>query len=112
MPIQIHQLVRSDRKTIALIVNQQGQLIVRAPKRVTKEQILKFVEAKQGWIREKQAKMRARLASLPGRYYFNVLSDRFLPQGLLGIAQVVLALGVILLALADSTGWLIAYRVV
>jgi MFS family permease len=52
------------------------------------------------------------LASLPGRYYFNVLSDRFLPQMLLGISQVVLALGVVLLALADSTGWLIAYLVV
>lgn len=52
------------------------------------------------------------LASLPGRYYFNVLSDRFLPQMLLGISQAVLALGVVLLALADSTGWLIAYLVV
>ncbi len=52
------------------------------------------------------------LASLPGRYVFNVLSDRILPQRLLGIAQAVQALGVILLARADSTGWLIVYVVV
>lgn len=52
------------------------------------------------------------VASLPGRYLFNVMSDRFEPQVLLGISQAVLALGVVLLALANSTGWLIAYLVV
>ncbi|HEX2186279.1 MAG TPA: MFS transporter [Chloroflexota bacterium] len=52
------------------------------------------------------------IASLPGRYLFNVMSDRFEPQVLLGFSQAVLALGVALLALADSTGWLIAYAVV
>jgi MFS family permease len=52
------------------------------------------------------------IVSLPGRYIFNVMSDRFHPQVLLGISQAVLALGVVLLALASSTGWLIAYLVV
>jgi len=52
------------------------------------------------------------LASLPGRYYFNVLSDRFLPQRLLAISQAVLALGVLLLLTADSTAWLLLYLVV
>ncbi len=52
------------------------------------------------------------LASLPGRYVFNVMSDRFHSQWLLGICQAVLALGVILLVMASSTSWLIAYIVV
>lgn len=52
------------------------------------------------------------VASLPGRYIFNVMSDRFHSQLLLGISQAMLALGVVLLALASSTGWLIAYIVV
>ena len=52
------------------------------------------------------------LASLPGRYVFNVLSDRFPSQVLLAVSQAVLALGVVLLMLADSTGWLIAYLLV
>jgi MFS family permease len=52
------------------------------------------------------------IVSLPGRYIFNVMSDRFPSQLLLGISQAVLALGVALLALAINTGWLIAYLVV
>ncbi len=48
------------------------------------------------------------MASLPGRYVFNALSERFPPQRLLGISQAVLPLGVALLALASSTGGLIA----
>jgi MFS family permease len=52
------------------------------------------------------------LASLPGRYYFNMLSERVLPQRLLGVSQAVLALGVVLLMRADSTAWLVAYLVV
>ena len=52
------------------------------------------------------------VASLPGRYIFNVMSDCFPAQLLLGISQAVLALGVVLLALASSTGWLIAYLLV
>ncbi len=52
------------------------------------------------------------VASLPGRYVFNALSDRFRSQRLLGICQGVLALGVVLLALARSTGWLVAYLIV
>jgi MFS family permease len=52
------------------------------------------------------------VASLPGRYVVNVLSDRILPQRLLGVAQAVQALGVLLLLLADSTLWLVAYLIV
>src|SRR5579864_327513 len=52
------------------------------------------------------------LASLPGRYIFNIMSDRFPSQLLLGICQAVLGLGVVLLTVASSIGWLIAYIIV
>ena len=52
--IQINQLIRSDRKTIALIVKPDGQLVVRAPLRATDDQIWRFVNQKEEWIRSKQ----------------------------------------------------------
>lgn len=56
------KIVRTARKTIALIVNAQGQLIVRAPKRVSNQQIWAFIEEKQDWITQKQAAAREKLA--------------------------------------------------
>ena len=52
------------------------------------------------------------VASLPGRYVFNTMSDRFPSQRLLGMCQLTLALGVALLALGSSTAVLLAYVLV
>jgi len=52
------------------------------------------------------------VVSLPGRYLFNVLSDRFHSQVLLGICEAMLACGVTLLALSRSINWMIGYVVV
>lgn len=58
--IQIDQLVRSSRKTIALIVERDGRLIVRAPRRASQSQIDQFIEEKSEWIRAKQADAKKR----------------------------------------------------
>jgi len=58
--IAIDQLIRSRRKTIALIINRQGQLVVRAPLRATRAQIDAFVAEKADWVRTHQASQRAR----------------------------------------------------
>ncbi len=58
--IPIDQLVRSRRKTIALIIHRQGQLLVRAPLRASRAQIEAFVLEKEAWIRAHQARLRAR----------------------------------------------------
>jgi predicted metal-dependent hydrolase len=55
----IDQLIRSRRKTIALIINQEGQLIVRAPLRASRAQIEALVAEKADWIRAHQAKILA-----------------------------------------------------
>ncbi|MDM7985885.1 MAG: SprT family zinc-dependent metalloprotease [Smithella sp.] len=52
--INIDQIIRTDRKTIALIVGRDGKLMVRAPKDATNEQILSVVERKSAWIMKKQ----------------------------------------------------------
>lgn len=52
------------------------------------------------------------LASLPGRYVFNMLSSRISAQKLLMLSVVVQAAGIIVLVQASSLGWLILYVVI
>ncbi len=49
------KIIRSRRKTIALIVQTDGSLLVRAPQRTTNRQISELVEQKAEWIRARQA---------------------------------------------------------
>lgn len=58
-----YELVRSNRKTLALTVDRDGQLTVRAPLHLPVSQIEAFVMQKQEWIEKTQA----RLKSLPPR---------------------------------------------
>ena len=53
--IQIDELIRTSRRTIALIVKPDGKVVVRAPKRATRAEIFAFVNEKTDWIRAKQA---------------------------------------------------------
>jgi len=54
------KVIRSRRKTIALIVQADGSLLVRAPQRVTNRQIAEIVEQKAEWIRTRQEQVQAR----------------------------------------------------
>ena len=45
-----YSIIRSDRKSIAVQVQPDGNVIVRAPKRMRIEEIKRFVESKAGWI--------------------------------------------------------------
>jgi hypothetical protein len=58
--MQIDQIIRSKRKTVALIVEADGRLVVRAPLRLALRDIQKFVDAKRAWIEQKQALAKAR----------------------------------------------------
>jgi len=48
-----YKIIRSKRKTIALIVEPDGRLVVRAPKRVSDREIQRLVKHKEKWIRKK-----------------------------------------------------------
>ena len=50
-----YTVIRSDRKTVALQINRDGELIVRAPKHFPEYKIKKLVEKHKEWIEKKTA---------------------------------------------------------
>ena len=54
----IDRIIRSKRKTVALIVEPDGTLTVRAPERLSKRMIDALVREREDWIREKQVMVR------------------------------------------------------
>lgn len=69
--INIDQIIRTDRKTIALIVGRDGKLMVRAPIDATNEQILSVVERKSTWIVKKQQEMIATYPQIGEKEFVN-----------------------------------------
>ncbi len=55
MLIEINEIIRSARKTLALIVKPDGSLLVRAPMRASDKSIGEFVEKNRQWIEKKKA---------------------------------------------------------
>jgi predicted metal-dependent hydrolase len=68
MSIPIYKLVRSRRKSIAIIVERDGSLTVRAPLRMGEARIQAFVESHADWIAKNQAKILAAAPVSPKRY--------------------------------------------
>jgi predicted metal-dependent hydrolase len=58
MPIVIDNLVRTRRRTIALIVQPDGTLTVRAPLHLPEARIRHFVEAHADWIARQRERIR------------------------------------------------------
>ena len=56
--IPVDKLIRTRRKTIALVIERDGSLVVHAPMRVNEEMINKFIAEKERWIRKKQDQAR------------------------------------------------------
>jgi len=77
--LKIDQIIRSRRRTIALIVNHDGSLIIRAPLRATQKQIENFVEQKAGWIKSKQKLVKTTYARFMPKQYIN--GEEFLYLG-------------------------------
>jgi len=55
---QIDEIIRTRRKTIALIVQRDGKVIVRAPLLTSQRQIMNFVHEKSDWITETLEKIK------------------------------------------------------
>ncbi|HSL43036.1 MAG TPA: SprT family zinc-dependent metalloprotease [Anaerolineales bacterium] len=68
MPLEDHQIVRSKRKTLALIVKPDGSLIVRVPLRTSERTIREFVEKNTGWVEKKRAEALTALPPAPKQY--------------------------------------------
>ena len=69
MHIKIDQIVHSRRKSIAIIIQGDGRLVVRAPLRFSKSRIQEFVLSKTDWILTQQAKAASRKA--PAHSFMN-----------------------------------------
>jgi len=59
--IRIDKIIRSRRKTLAIEVTGDARLIVRAPLRMPKADILDFIQKKNRWIEQKRQKAEERL---------------------------------------------------
>lgn len=56
-----YQLIRSKRKTISLQINEQCEIVVRAPLRATRQEIDEMVARHSGWIDKHMPAARARM---------------------------------------------------
>lgn len=56
-----NKIIKSNRKTLSISVNDNAELIVRAPKRISNNQIKEFIAEKENWINNKQTLIRDRL---------------------------------------------------
>lgn len=59
-----YKLIRSDRKTVSLQV-KNGEIVVRAPRRLSKSAIDRFVQKHADWIRKQQEKQSQAKAAAP-----------------------------------------------
>ena len=60
-----YKLVRSSRKTLAVEIKGDGQVIVRAPSRMSKREIDRFVIEKADWIEKHLSTVQKRQAARP-----------------------------------------------
>ena len=60
-----YELRRSDRRTLALELDREGKLIVRAPRRIPEAVIRRFVAEHETWIRAAEARYAERAAAHP-----------------------------------------------
>ena len=59
-----YRILRSSRKTIAIQITPEGEVLVRCPNRMPKWQIQQFVDSKSDWIEAHLQKIAARPAAL------------------------------------------------
>lgn len=69
MSVSKPKIIRSKRKTIALVVQSNGELFVRAPQRTTLKEINAMLEKHADWVIKKQAEVKARQAALPAHQF-------------------------------------------
>ena len=54
------QIIRSKRKTLSISINENAELIVRAPNRISDQKIQDFINEKENWITRNQSVVKAR----------------------------------------------------
>ena len=78
MTISIDRLVRTPRKTVAIILERDGSLTVRAPMRMAASSIQAFVDSHTDWIIKNRSRLSLLAPAPPKRY---VEGEKFLFLG-------------------------------
>jgi hypothetical protein len=73
-----YKIVRSSRRTVALVIKDDGTLVVRAPHHAAVPSIERFILEKSGWIRKKSAEILSRPRAKKKEY---AEGERFLYLG-------------------------------
>ncbi len=58
--MNITKVIRSNRKSIALELNEKGELIVRAPRRISYKELEQIVKSHERWIEKKKKEIQNR----------------------------------------------------
>lgn len=74
MAVKIDQIIRSRRKTVAIEIDGDGRVVVRAPQRLTRAKLQEIVERKSDWIAQKKYEIEERRRYTGGIF----LADDFL----------------------------------
>jgi hypothetical protein len=77
--IEIDELVRSRRRTISIIIENDARIIVRAPNNAPMSDILDFVRSKKTWIINKQTEIRESLKKNKTKLFLT--GEKFLYKG-------------------------------
>jgi hypothetical protein len=65
------QIIRSKRKTLALIINPDGTLVVRAPLKLSNQRIEELIRQKADWIRIQRAKILLQQTAAQPKQFIN-----------------------------------------
>lgn len=68
-PLPDYRLVRSRRRTLALVIDADGTLTVRAPLKLAHSAIQEFLAQKADWVLRTQSKLKARAAQRPSHTF-------------------------------------------
>ena len=55
-------IVRSHRRSLSIIIDKKGQLLVRAPMKLSLNDIMKYIQEKEKWITTKQKEIQNKLS--------------------------------------------------
>jgi len=78
MQNQSYNLIRTERRTIGLIVERDGSLTIRAPKRATLANIESFINEKAHWITRTRQRLRS-ITEIPKKQFVD--GEKFLFLG-------------------------------
>ena len=78
------EIIRSDRRTVALEVRRDLSVVVRAPRRMPRAEIVRFVESEEAWIEPHIALMRQKILAAEAR---RAQAPRFTDAEIRGLAE-------------------------